>query len=464
HRAPELIHEDWDYGRHFVRVKKSLKAGETFRMTVVASETSTEQYADPHNEAERLSIYAQLEGRERLLQRHRAAWDALWESDIQIEGDDRSQLAIRSALYHLYAFVRAGTAYSPSPMGLSGLGYNGHAFWDTELWMYPPLLLLQPDMARGLLEYRYERLGAARQNALAHGYKGAMFPWESDDAGQEVTPVWALTGPFEHHITGCVGVAAWDYYRLTKDKSWLEERGYPLLRDIADFWVSRTERDAEGNCHIYNVVGADEYAENVDDNAFTNGVAKSALQYAADAARELGLAPPSAWEETATCIPILTFPDGTTREYAGYDDLIIKQADVNLLSYPLEVITDPVTIQKDLAYYEPRTDSRGPAMGYAVLSVLYSRLGAREKAWEQFEKAYQPNEVPPFGVLAECKGCSNPYFATGAGGLLQAVLNGFGGLEITDEGLVQLKTKLPKAWKKLTLTGVGMEEKTFERK
>ena len=103
-------------------------------------------------------------------------------------------------------------------------------------------------------------------------------------------------------------------------------------------------------------------------------------------------------------------------------------------------------------------------MGPAILVVLANRLGNSEKAASLFSKSYKPNEVPPFGVLAETAGGTNPYFATGAGGMLQAVLAGFGGLDITDEGVVQLKTKLPEGWKKLTITGVGVDEKTFEVK
>ncbi len=458
----KLVHEEWDYGRHFTRIMKEIPAGAHFRFTVLASEVSTEHYSDPINEAERLTLYAALEGRERLLQRHEAAWDKLWESDILIEGDRASQREVRSALYHLYAFVREGTAYSPSPMGLSGLGYNGHAFWDTELWMFPPLLMLQPEMAKSLLEYRYERLGAAQQNARAHGYRGAMYPWESDDVGQEATPVWALTGPFEHHISGCISVACWDYYRVTGDKAWLASRGYPMMKEVADFWVSRVERDERGNCHIYNVVGADEYAENVDDNAFTNGVAISALRYATRAAEALGSSPDPVWAEIANCIPILRFEDGTTQEYAGYAGKMIKQADVNLLAYPLEVIGAESQIRQDLTYYEPLIDEKnGPAMGYAALSVLYSRLGEPKKAFRLFEKSYIPNRVPPFGALAEAPGGTNPYFATGAGGLLQAVIHGFGGLDATDEGIKQLDTRLPSAWKSLTITGVGPQEQTF---
>ncbi|MDX1905396.1 MAG: glycoside hydrolase family 65 protein [Bacteroidia bacterium] len=457
---PELIHEEWDYDMHLTRFYKRLKAGERFSFDIVASEVSSAHYADPLNEAERLTIYAALEGRERLMARHTAAWAELWKSDIILEGDLEAQRAIRSSLYHLYAFAREGTAYSLSPMGLSGLGYNGHVFWDTEFWMYPPLLVMQPGIARSLLEYRYERLEAARQNAFSHGYQGAMFPWESDDAGQEATPVWALTGPFEHHITGCVGVAAWNYYQLTRDTAWLRTRGYPILREVAAFWVSRVEPDAQGVCHINNVVGADEWAENVDDNAFTNGVAIASLRHAVTAARVLGQTPPARWTEVANAIPILTFPDGTTREYRGYQDTTIKQADANLLTFPLKLITDPAAVRRDLAFYEPRLSPGGPAMGSALLAVIYQRLSEPEKARELFYKGYRPNQIPPFGVLAECPGCANPYFATGAGGMLQAILFGFGGLDLTDQGLVQLKSNLPKSWKSLTLTGVGIDERT----
>ena len=461
-RQPDIIHEDWDYNMHLAKFYKTLKAGETYRFCVVASTVASSQYDDPHNEAERLTIFAMLEGRQRLLARHRAAWERLWKSNIFVEGNPSIERDIRFALYHLYAFAREGTAYSLSPMGLSGLGYNGHVFWDTELWMYPPLLLLQPAIARSLLEYRYERLPAARQNAFAHGYRGAMFPWESSAEGTEDTPVWALTGPFQHHITGCIGWAAWKYYQVTHDREWLESRGYPILKEVADFWASRVERNGPGQYDIKNVIGANEWQENIDNNAFTNGMAITSLRYAAQAARELGLQPDPDWEHVADNIPILKFPDGTTRENATYHGEAIKQADVNLLAYPLKIIREPAAIQRDLAYYEPRMSPEGPAMGPAILAVLACRLGDSEKAAELFLKSYKPNEVPPFGVLAETAGGSNPYFATGAGGMLQAVLAGFGGLDMADEGLIQLKTKLPKGWKKLTITGVGVAEQTFE--
>ncbi|MGH2644873.1 MAG: glycoside hydrolase family 65 protein, partial [Chitinophagaceae bacterium] len=198
----------------------------------------------------------------------------------------------------------------------------------------------------------------------------------------------------------------------------------------------------------------------VDNDAFTNAAAITNLRDAEKAARIVGAVPNPDWENVAENIPILKFPDGVTKEFSAYHGEPIKQADVNLLAYPLNFITDTAQIHKDLKYYEPRIGN-GPAMSYSVLSLLYDRLGYPEKAYSLFQRSYKPNEVPPFNVLAETAGGTNPYFATGAGGMLQSVLNGFGGLEITDHGIIQLKTTLPEEWSQLTITGVGPEKKTF---
>ncbi|MEM8893601.1 MAG: glycoside hydrolase family 65 protein [Bacteroidota bacterium] len=459
----DLEHEDWNYNSHMSRFRKELKKGEKLEFTVVGSIISTADVEDAHNEAERLTIYAAMEGKERLISRHKAAWDDLWQSDIVIEGNEEDQRDVRSFLYHLYSFSREGTAYSMSPMGLSGLGYNGHVFWDTELWMYPPLLMLQPEIAKSLLEYRWEKLEYAKYNAFAHGYKGAMFPWESADTGQEATPVWALTGPFQHHITADVGWAYWKYYQVTGDKQWLANRGYPMLKEVADFWTSRVERNGPGQYDIKNVIGANEWQENIDNNAYTNGVAKLVLGYATEAAGLLGIEANPDWAHVAENIPMLTFEDGTTRENATYNGEMIKQADVNLLTFPLGYYKDQPQIDKDLRYYEAKMSPKGPAMGVATLAAIHARKDDAEAAYELYRRGYKPNEVPPFGVMSETAGGTNPYFATGAGGMLLSVLGGFGGLEITNDGIQQIKQpRLPKGWKSLTMKGVGVDKKTFK--
>jgi trehalose/maltose hydrolase-like predicted phosphorylase len=297
---PRVIHEMWDNNMHLMKFTRKMKAGETYRFSIAGSSITSAHHDDPLNEAERATIFAKLEGRERLISFHTKAWEELWKSDIIIEGDPQSQQDVHSMLYHLYSFSREGTALSPSPMGLSGLGYNGHVFWDTELWMYPSILVLHPEIAKSLVEYRYQRLDAAKRNAFSKGYKGAMYPWESAETGVEETPVWALSGPFEHHITACVGIAAWNYYCVTQDKQWLKEKGYPILSATADFWASRVERNGPGHYDINNVVAADEWAENVNNNAFTNAAARSNLQYATDAAKILGITPDADWMNVQT--------------------------------------------------------------------------------------------------------------------------------------------------------------------
>lgn len=459
---PRVIHEMWDNNMHLMKFGKQLKAGEKYSFSIAGSSITSAHHDDPLNEAERMTITAKLEGRDRLIEFHNKAWDNLWKSDIIIDGDAQAQQDIHSMMYHLYSFVREGSAMSPSPMGLSGLGYNGHVFWDTELWMYPSILVLHPEMAKSLVEYRFQRLAAAKQNAFNHGFKGAMFPWESAGTGVEETPVWALSGPFEQHITACVGIAAWNYYCVTQDKEWLREKGYPILKETAAFWASRVERNGIGKYDIKNVVASDEWAENVDNDAFTNAAAKAVLQHATEAASLLGIIPDADWLNVANNIPILTMENGVTKEHATYKGEGIKQADVNLLAYPLKEITNLTQIKKDLAYYETRVPNEGtPAMTQAIFTLLYARLGDGAKAYHFFQDAYLPNLLPPLRVIAETKGGTNPYFATGAGGILQSVLMGFGGLEITPKGITQIKSTLPPSWKSLTLKGIGAEGKTF---
>ncbi len=461
-QEPRIIHEMWDNNMHLMKFSKALKAGQTYGYAIAGSSITSAHHPDPLNEAERLTIFARLEGKARLLAFHAKAWQDLWQSDIQIQGDAQAQQDVHSMLYHLYSFSRAGTDYSPSPMGLSGLGYNGHVFWDADLWMFPALLVLHPEIAKSLIEYRFRRLEPARRNAFAHGYQGAMFPWESADTGVEETPVWALSGPFEHHISACVALAAWQYYCVTQDRDWLREKGWPILSATADFWASRVERNGPGRYDIRNVVASDEWAENVDNDAFTNAAAQVNLQNAAAAAKLLGLRANPDWLHVAQNIPLLKMPDGVTQEHAAYHGEGIKQGDVNLLAYPLKVVTAPAQIRKDLAYYETRVPNEGtPAMTQAIFALLYSRLGDGAKAQHFFQDAYTPNLLPPFRVIAETKGGTNPYFATGAGGVLQAVLMGFGGLDITPAGIVQRPSALPTGWQSVKITGVGVQHKTY---
>lgn len=459
---PALSQELLDSTVNSLAFQTKIEKGGNYEFIWTAAECTTADFSDPKSESERMLIYNLLTQKEVVLEQHKALWADLWKGDIQIESDLQSQQDVRLALYHLYAFSRGDSDLSIAPMGLSlQLPYNGHIFWDTELWMFPPLLLLNQDIARSLINYRSNRLDAAHKRAIDYGYKGAMFPWESDDTGEEATPPFALTGPFEHHITADIGIAFWNYYRVTRNKEWLREKGYPVLKAVADFWISRVTKNSDGSYSINNVVGANEYVSNIDDNAFTNGSAITALRYATLAAKELGETAAPEWNDVADKIRIERFADGTTRENSTYEGAIIKQADANLLSYPLNIVHEKDAILRDLHYYEPKLSPKGPAMGKSIFAILYARLGDADNAFRLFKASYVPNQQKPFGALSETAVSNHSYFATGAGGMLQVVLFGFAGLEITDNGIVQHNPILPKQWKSLTITGVGLDQKTF---
>ncbi len=462
HQRPALTHTIINDYENTLSFEKKIAKNEVFEFAWTGAQCTSKDFSDPKSESERMIIFNLLNSREVLLTQHKKLWAELWEGDIEIEGDLTSQQDVRLALYHLYAFGRGDSDLSIAPMGLSlQTPYNGHIFWDTELWMFPPLLLFNQDIARSLVNYRSDRLEQAQQRAVNYGYDGAMFPWESDDTGEEATPPFALTGPFEHHITADIAIAFWNYYRVTKDKRWLEEKGYAVMKEIADFWVSRTTENTDGSYSINNVVGANEFAPNVNDNAFTNGAAITALNYAVKASEALGLEPNTKWREVADKIKILQFEDGVTKEHSSYDGEIIKQADVNLLSYPLAIVNDEKGILKDLEYYEPKLSKEGPAMGKSIFAVLYARQGDVDNAYRLFKESYVPNQQAPFGALSEVATSNFSYFATGAGGMLQTVLFGFAGLDFSDEGIVQKNPILPKEWKSLTVKGVGPEKKTY---
>ncbi|MBR1878616.1 MAG: glycoside hydrolase family 65 protein [Paludibacteraceae bacterium] len=462
-----VIHrEDGGAGRHTMEFASSLHVGDTLHVCLVGNVMASNVVPDTRNETERLTVFQLLEGYDRLWKRHNEAWQDLWQSDILIEGDKQAQQDIHSMIYHHYAFFRDDNPSSSSPMGLSGLGYNGHAFWDGETWMLPVLLMLRPQMAKMMLQYRFDRLPAAQTKAYLHGYKGAMFPWESADSGQEEVAPNNMYPSTENHVTADIAIAAWQYYCTTQDKQWLQEVGYPILSQTADFWVSRIEPNGD----IVNCIGADEWSQNpyggknIDNNAYTIGAARTNLRYAVSAAKVLGLKPPQQWSETAAKLHFSYLPDGIIAVNQTYTGQVTKQADVILLAYPLNILTNTGEIKRNLEYYISKVpDKQTPAMSKSIYALIYSRLGDKDKTLYYFRDSYLPNLNPPFRVMAEFNGGTNPYFLTGAGGTLQALLYGCAGMEITDKGIRQTrKPLLPVEWTSLTIRRKGYPDMTIK--
>jgi protein-glucosylgalactosylhydroxylysine glucosidase len=185
---------------------------------------------------------------------HAAEWAQLWSSGVDVDGGRLDVArAINASLYYILSSIRSDAPHSLSPGGLASNSYNGHTFWDTETWMYPPLLVWHPDVARSVLEYRHIRLNASRAKAAAYDppYDGAMFAWESA-TGAETCPLWADTGVYEQHITGDIAFAAKQYYDVTADEEWLAGEGYDILEASATFWTSKAAHGADdaGGLHI----------------------------------------------------------------------------------------------------------------------------------------------------------------------------------------------------------------------
>ena len=463
----ELIHrQDRGVGCHTMAFDQSLVANDTLHFALVGTIMGSNVTGNPRYETQRLTVYQLLEGYERLLSRHTDAWNALWQSDIEIEGDAQAQQDVHSMLYHLYAFNREESGLNCSPMGLSGLGYNGHSFWDSETWMYPALLVLHPNIAKEMLEYRYRLLPAAKRNAYFHGFRGAYYPWQSSAVGEEQTAPHNMYPAIEQHITGDIAIATYQYYMMTQDKDWLHEKGYALIAAGADFWASRVTPNGNNTYSILNCIGSDEWSQNpqggknIDNSAFTIGVARTNLEYACKAAKIVGAKANPEWQKVHDGLQYERMDNGVIKEYSTYEGQVTKQIEVGLLAFPLHEITEPEDIRRNFEYYIDKVpDKLTPAMSKSIYSVLYSRLGDYDKALYYFRDSYLPNLNPPFRVIAEFNGGTNPYFITGAGGTLQAMLFGFGGLEITEKGLKQIrKAQLPAEWTSLTIKRAGQPD------
>ncbi|MEH2195162.1 MAG: beta-phosphoglucomutase [Nostoc sp.] len=436
------------------------------------------------------------------------AWDEVWQqSDILIEGDSTAAFAVR---YNLFQLLIAGAPnddrVSIPAKTLSGFGYRGHIFWDTEIFMLPLFIFTQPAIARNLLTYRWRTLPGARRKAAHYGYKGAMFAWESADSGDEVTPRWALGNDFygedvriwcrdrEIHINADIPYAAWNYWQTTGDDEWMQKCGAEIILDTAIFWASRVEFNSERQQYeIRGVIGVDEYHELVHNNAFTNRMAQWHLEKAIavydwlvqkfpERARELEeklqltSEQLTHWQDIIAKILFLYDPstelieqcegffqledinladkkgrDRSMQAVLGVDQTnkyqVIKQPDILMLLYLMRESTDfpysEKALQVNWDYYAPRTDiTYGSSLGPAVHAILASDLGKSTEAYEVFMHALMVD-------LEDNRGnTSDGIHGASAGGIWQAVIFGFGGIQITENGPVA-NPHLPDGWTRL---------------
>ena len=403
---------------------------------------------------------------DRLAAANAEAWARRWTTDIRVEGNPELQRVVRSMLFYLLASAEEGTALGVPPMGLSSGGYYGHIFWDSDTWMFPPLLLTHPDIARSLVEFRSRTLDAARANAQANGRRGAMYPWEADERGRETTPRFAVQNArSENHVTGDVALAQWQYWLATGDSTYLARRAYPVLRATADFWVSRAERDSLGRYHIANVVSVAEGLIGVTDDAYTNAVARKNLELATAASRRLGQTPDARWDSVAAGLH-LPYDSASDfyRTYEGAPDSTLGDV-TPLLVYPLGVSMSASAkrAQVEQAIRSLLAEGPGAMMGSTLLSVDAAELGDRALVDSLLPLSYRGHAKGPFLMLSETPSNNAVNFVTGAGGFLQQVIFGYTGLRFGTQGIEPaFDPVLPSSVSRLILRGIWLKGRRYD--
>jgi len=479
--SPGLLRREGSFGGQRVVYTQSLRP--LGRAETRPQDPATLQYQVPAGQSERFLLATLVQGGphkprtalaslptlteeqgERWLAAHRQAWARLWESGIEIEGDPEAQEVVRACTYHLLANVREDVPAGVPPMGLSDPAFNGHVFWDMESWMLPALLPQHPALARAMLQYRHRTLPGARANARAEGLPGAAYAWESASTGKET-----FSGEYRHgrHVTGDVALALKQYYQATGDREWLRSVAWPILRETADNWAARAKPDGRGGFVVRQVTTPDELAGRVDHSAWTHHVARVNLEFAAETARLLGQPVNPRWQQVARGLGFLRRPDGLIVAHSGFEKSgRAKQADVLLLAHPGEAKLSLGELGRLYDYYAPRVIANGPAMTDAVHAIVAARLGRDEEALERFRESYRPFVRPPYHFFSEKRTRDNVYFATGAGGVVEAVLYGFGGLRLEPDpkhpDRPRLEPHVPKEWKSLGIRGLRWRDRVWD--
>ncbi len=466
---------------------------------IVAVVRSDSRAHDPGSDAREQLRGAQRLGGNRLAAAHEAAWADRWRcSDVEVDGDPAAQQALRFAVYHLNSAANpADERVSIGARALTGDDYHGHVFWDTEVYLLPFYTLTWPEAARALLMYRFHTLGAARAKAAQAGWRGAMYAWESADTGKEATPehvigpdrrvVEVLCGTQEQHITADIAYAVWQYWQATADEAFLLDAGAEMLLETGRFWASRAQPEADGQCHIRGVIGPDEYHETIDDNAFTNVMARWTIRRALDIAALLRNCWPDAWallssrlgldevelaqwrHAAATMAIELDPKSGLFEQFAGYFALepvdlaqyegrsvpidvvlgrertqgsqVVKQADVVAL---LGLLPDEFPGEAGPAnfdHYEPRC-GHGSSLSRAMHGLVAARLGNADMALRYFQQT-AAIDLADTHVAIE----GGLHIAALGGVWMMAVL-GFAGLSLHDDA-IGFNPQLPAGWHSL---------------
>jgi trehalose/maltose hydrolase-like predicted phosphorylase len=451
---------------------------------------------DPGPKARDRLALAQRAGWRGSVAAHEAAWVRRWRcSDVTITGDIEAQHALRFAIYHLNGAANpADEQVSIGARALTGEDYHGRVFWDTETFLLPFYILTWPEAARSLLMYRFHTLDGARAKAAGMGWRGALYAWESAATGAEMSPeqvigpdrmvIAILCGRQEQHISADVAYAVWQYWQATGDDDFLLQAGAEILLETGRFWASRAGLEADGFCHIRGVIGPDEYHENIDDNAYTNVMARWNIRSALETAALLRTRWPARWDSLASHLgladaelqqwrnvaeTIKTGFDPKTRlfeQFSGYFDLedidlkkyegrsvpmdvvlgrertqksqVVKQSDVVALLALLPEEFEGETAAKNFSYYSARC-SHGSSLSPAMHGLVAARLGDSATALSFFR------QTSAIDLSTTRVGSAGGIHIAALGGVWMLSVLGLAGLSLRSDG-VSIDPRLPTGW------------------
>ncbi|HAJ5469194.1 TPA: glycoside hydrolase family 65 protein [Escherichia coli] len=417
-------------------------------------------------------------------------WRQWWQKRrITVNGGEaHDQQALDYALYHLRIMTPAHDERSSiAAKGLTGEGYKGHVFWDTEVFLLPFHLFSDPTVARSLLRYRWHNLPGAQEKARRNGWQGALFPWESARSGEEETPEFAAinirtglrqkvaSAQAEHHLVADIAWAVIQYWQTTGDESFIAHEGMALLLETAKFWISRAVR-VNDRLEIHDVIGPDEYTEHVNNNAFTSYMAYYNVQQALSIARQFGCSDDAFIHRAEMFLKELRLPeiqpDGVLpqddsfmakpainlakyKAAAGKQTIlldysraevnemqILKQADVVMLNYMLPEQFSAASCLANLQFYEPRT-IHDSSLSKAIHGIVAARCGLLTQSYQFWREGTE------IDLGADPHSCDDGIHAAATGAIWLGAIQGFAGVSVRD-GELHLNPALPEQWQQLS--------------
>lgn len=411
---------------------------------------------------------------ERLLEEQEQVMKEFWESSIiEIEGNDEVNAAIIFNLYHLYQSAGRNRKVNIAAKGLSGSGYEGHYFWDTEMYMIHQLIYTQPEIAKNLLMYRYDILDKAKERALELDiHSGVLFPWRTIDGDE--TSAYYPAGTAQVHINADIAYAVTEYYLATGNKLFMKEAGLELLVETARFWLSFGQF-INNEFQINGVTGPDEYTAMVNNNYYTNRMAKENIDNAIRYVREFSYTVVSKeelelWQKASR---LMRLPYSHEKQLTQQDDSIFdkaiwnfectpkekyplllhyhpmmiyrhqvcKQADTILSHYLFFNELDKIQVQRDYDYYESIT-THDSSLSKSAFSIVASLLDNRQKAYRYFMDTVYMDLDDGQGNVVDGIHVAN------MGGMWLSLVKGFAGFTIR-KGIPTFSNHLPNEWDSL---------------